>query len=117
MVAAKTPGGLPAILVRRAGTAARDAISETREERPVTRAQRFDSSSEPAARAATRLETTSDAALVDRLQMLRSILPGMATEVAIARRETARLRRENAALQTRLGDLERRGAERAASPL
>jgi hypothetical protein len=54
--------------------------------------------------------TASDAALVERLQTLRSILPGMAQEVACARREAARLRRENAALRRRLAELEARDA-------
>jgi hypothetical protein len=40
-----------------------------------------------------------DAALLERLRTLRTILPAMATEVAIARREGARLRRENAKLR------------------
>jgi hypothetical protein len=39
-----------------------------------------------------------DAELLERLRTLRAILPAMATEVAIARREGARLRRENARL-------------------
>jgi hypothetical protein len=61
------------------------------------------------ARSLRSVDTTSDAALIERLQMLRSILPGMATEVAIARREAARLRRENATLQGRLIALEGHG--------
>jgi hypothetical protein len=40
-----------------------------------------------------------DGALIERLATLRKILPAMATEVAIARREGARLRRENAKLR------------------
>jgi hypothetical protein len=40
-----------------------------------------------------------DAALLERLATLRKILPTMATEVAIARREGARLRCENAKLR------------------
>ncbi len=50
----------------------------------------------------------SDAELLERIHKLRSILPAMAAEVAIARREGARLRRENAALQTRVAELEGR---------
>jgi hypothetical protein len=50
----------------------------------------------------------SDAELLERIHKLRSILPAMATEVAIARREGARLRRENAALQDRVAELEGR---------
>jgi len=51
----------------------------------------------------------SDAELLERIQKLRSILPAMAAEVAMARREGARLRRENAALQNRVAELEGRG--------
>jgi hypothetical protein len=47
-----------------------------------------------------------DAALLDRLRTLRSILPALATEVAIARREGARLRRENARLRAVLDSFE-----------
>lgn len=50
----------------------------------------------------------SDAELLERIQRLRSILPAMAAEVAIARREGARLRRENAALRNRIAELEGR---------
>jgi hypothetical protein len=45
---------------------------------------------------------------LDRIQKLRSILPAMAAEVALARREGARLRRENEALQNRVAELEGR---------
>jgi hypothetical protein len=45
---------------------------------------------------------------LDRIQKLRSILPAMAAEVALARREGARLRRENAALRNRVAELEGR---------
>jgi hypothetical protein len=48
----------------------------------------------------------SDDALMQRVQALRSILPTLATEVAIARREAARLRLENATLQARIDELE-----------
>jgi len=44
----------------------------------------------------------SDAALLERLRTLRLILPAMAADVASARREGSRLRRENAALLERL---------------
>lgn len=54
----------------------------------MTSAQRFDGAGDRrdahAGRAAVSLETAPDAALVDRLQVLRPILPGMATQVAIA---------------------------------
>ncbi|MCL2430451.1 MAG: hypothetical protein FWD12_14565 [Alphaproteobacteria bacterium] len=50
----------------------------------------------------------SDAELLERIQRLRSIIPAMAAEVAIARREGARLRRENVALQNRVAELEGR---------
>jgi hypothetical protein len=49
---------------------------------------------------------SSNAALIERLRTLRSILPAMATEVAIARREGARLRRENATLRRQLAQVE-----------
>jgi hypothetical protein len=51
-------------------------------------------------------ERGSDAALLERIRTLRTILPAMATEVAIARREGARLRRENATLRARLAATE-----------
>jgi len=50
----------------------------------------------------------SDADLLERIHKLRSILPAMAAEVAMARREGARLRRENAALKNRVDELEGR---------
>jgi hypothetical protein len=50
---------------------------------------------------------TDAAALVDRLEKLRSLLPAFAQEAA-ARREAARLRLQNSTLQTRLAELEAR---------
>jgi hypothetical protein len=47
------------------------------------------------------------AALIDRLQKLRNLLPTFAQEAA-ARREADRLRRQNTKLQTRLDELEAR---------
>ena len=49
---------------------------------------------------------TDAAALLDRLQKLRNLLPAFAQEAAAARREAARLRRQNTKLQTRLSELE-----------
>ena len=51
-------------------------------------------------------DSVSDAALLERLRTLRSLLPVMAADVASARREGSRLRRENAALMQRLEELE-----------
>jgi phage shock protein A len=51
---------------------------------------------------------TDSAALVDRLQKLRNLLPAFAQEAAAARREAARLRQQNTALQTRFAELEAR---------
>jgi phage shock protein A len=51
---------------------------------------------------------TDAAALVDRLQKLRNLLPAFAQEAAAARREAARLRLQNTTLQTRLAELEAR---------
>ena len=51
---------------------------------------------------------TDPAALIDRLQKLRNLLPTFAQEAAAARREAARLRRQNTKLQTRLAELEAR---------
>jgi phage shock protein A len=51
---------------------------------------------------------TDAAALVDRLQKLRNLLPAFAQEAAAARREAARLRQQNTELQTRLAELEAR---------
>ena len=49
---------------------------------------------------------TDAAALIDRLQNLRNLLPAFAQEAAAARREAARLRLQNTKLQTRLTELE-----------
>ncbi len=49
---------------------------------------------------------TDAAALLERLQKLRKLLPAFAQETAAARREAARLRRQNTTLQTRLAELE-----------
>jgi uncharacterized coiled-coil protein SlyX len=51
-------------------------------------------------------ESVSDGALLERLRTLQSLLPAMAADVASARREGSRLRRENAALMQRLAALE-----------
>ena len=51
---------------------------------------------------------TDAAALLDRLQKLRNLLPAFAQETAAARREAARLRLQNTTLQTRLAELEAR---------
>jgi len=51
---------------------------------------------------------TDAAALLERLQKLRNLLPAFAQEVAAARREAARLRLQNTKLQTRLAELEAR---------
>jgi phage shock protein A len=51
---------------------------------------------------------TDPAALIDRLQKLRNLLPAFAQETAAARREAARLRRQNTTLQTRLAELDAR---------
>ena len=48
--------------------------------------------------------------LVDRIGKLRALLPAFAQEAAAARREAARLRSQNAALQRRLVELETRSA-------
>jgi regulator of replication initiation timing len=58
-----------------------------------------------------------DDALMQRMQMLRSILPTLATEVAIARREAARLRLENATLRARVDELEDRKPRGIQMPL
>jgi hypothetical protein len=50
-----------------------------------------------------------DDALIDRVRKLSSILPAMAQDVAVARRDAARLRRENLALKGRLLGLEEAG--------
>ena len=60
--------------------------------------------------------SSSDAALLERLRTLRSIVPAMATEVAIARREGARLRTENARLRSRLAEVEETHVSSAAAP-
>jgi phage shock protein A len=48
------------------------------------------------------------AALLERLQKLRNLLPVFAQETAAARREAAQLRLQNTTLQTRLAELEAR---------
>lgn len=50
------------------------------------------------------IEQASNAALIERVQALRAILPRMAEDVARARREAARLRVENGELRRRLGE-------------
>jgi phage shock protein A len=51
---------------------------------------------------------TDTAALIDRLQKLRNLLPTFAQETAAARREADRLRRQNTKLETRLAELKAR---------
>jgi hypothetical protein len=51
---------------------------------------------------------TDAAALLDRLQGRRNLLPAFAQETAAARREAARLRLQNTKLQTRLAELKAR---------
>jgi hypothetical protein len=58
-----------------------------------------------------------DDALMQRMQMLRSILPTLAAEVAVARREAARLRLQNATLQARIDELENRKPRGISMPL
>lgn len=60
---------------------------------------------------------TDAAALVDRLQKLRNLLPAFAAEAAAARRETARLRLQNTTLQTRLAELEARPRQHDPTPI
>lgn len=50
--------------------------------------------------------THANEPLIDRIRALRSALPVLAAEAAEARREAAKLRRENAALLSRLQELE-----------
>lgn len=49
-------------------------------------------------------------AVIDRLNRLRVVLPAMAQETAVARREAARLRAENTRLTRRVAELESTGA-------
>jgi len=51
---------------------------------------------------------TDPAALLERLQKLRNLLPVFAQETAAARREAAWLRLQNTNLQNRLAELEDR---------
>ena len=44
---------------------------------------------------------------MERLHRLRVLLPAMAQDVAVARREAARLRKENGRLVRRVAELER----------
>jgi hypothetical protein len=55
--------------------------------------------------------------LIDRIRALRSALPVLAAEAAEARRDAARLRRENAALRTRLEAVDPSLTEAVAMPL
>jgi hypothetical protein len=58
-----------------------------------------------------RLELVTDPGeLIDRIVKLRALLPAFAQETASARREAARLRTQNAALQRRVVELESRSA-------
>ena len=54
---------------------------------------------------------TDAAALLERLQKLRNLLPAFAQETVAARREAAWLRRQNTKLQTRLAELEARSGQ------
>jgi hypothetical protein len=56
-------------------------------------------------------KTPTESAVIDRLHQLRVILPAMAKETAITRREAARLRVENARLARRVAELEARGSQ------
>jgi hypothetical protein len=51
--------------------------------------------------------------VIDRLQRLQVILPAMALEAAVAKRDAARLRRENAQLLRRLSTQESPGTPAA----
>jgi hypothetical protein len=44
----------------------------------------------------------ADAALVDRIRLLRAVLPAIASDLANAKREIRQLRRENARLKQRV---------------
>jgi phosphatidylinositol alpha-mannosyltransferase len=58
-----------------------------------------------------RLELGSDPGeLIDRIVKLRALLPAFAQETAVARREAARLRSQDATLQRRIVELESRSA-------
>ena len=46
----------------------------------------------------------ADGLLLERVRKLSTILPAMAQDVAVARREAAQLRRENAALRDQLAE-------------
>ncbi len=56
--------------------------------------------------------TGRDDGLIDRLLMLRSVVPALASELATARREGAQLRRENARLQSQVAVAEGRAVPR-----
>jgi hypothetical protein len=56
--------------------------------------------------------TGRDDGLIDRLLMLRSVVPALASELAAARREGAQLRRENAVLQSHVALAEGRAVPR-----
>jgi phage shock protein A len=53
------------------------------------------------------LRGQDDAALIERVQKLRMLLPAFAEEASRARREVARLRSENAELKRRVAEFER----------
>ncbi|HEY1774582.1 MAG TPA: hypothetical protein VGG41_00355 [Solirubrobacteraceae bacterium] len=55
--------------------------------------------------------TVSNADVVDRLARLRSVLPLMATDLAVARRRASVLEAENQRLSRRIGELESRLAD------
>jgi len=71
------------------------------------RRDRDDEHFEPRRQTLTTQRSSSDGELLERIHALRSLLPAMATEVALARREGARLRNENVMLRSRLAELER----------
>jgi hypothetical protein len=55
--------------------------------------------------------TVTNSDVVDRLARLRSILPQMATDLALARRHASALEAENAVLRRQLRELESRVTE------
>jgi hypothetical protein len=64
------------------------------------------------ARSLTAADHAADRAVIDRLHRLRVVLPALAEDAATARREAARLSRENASMLRRIAELQAGRANR-----
>jgi hypothetical protein len=61
--------------------------------------------------------TVSNSDVVERLARLRTVLPLIATDLAVARRRVTALQAENERLRSQVGELESRLADRRRAPV